>query len=541
MSIRVAMAQMNCLVGDTAGNAGRVVEAMARADAVGAQLLVVPELAITGYPPEDLVLRRDFQEAVAAAVRCVVRASRRYPRLATAFGYPERHGKNLHNSAMLAGNGKVIANCRKMMLPNYGVFDERRYFVPGARGTCVKIAGMRVALTICEDLWVKDGAAAREVRRARPDLILNLSASPYEAGKLGKRERLMGAYARRSKAWLIYLNLVGGQDELVFDGQSLVCNPKGRVTYRGRAMGEEFTVLDLPPGGFGAPRAPLPADEEIYGALVLGIRDYALKNGFKGAVLGLSGGVDSSLTAALAVDALGPGNVVGVRMPTRFTSRASNDDAAILARALGIGLIDLPVEPMFKAFLRALGKEAKGHEADLLRQNIQPRIRGTLLMALANRHPWLVLTTGNKSESSVGYATLYGDMAGGLSPLKDVPKALVYRLARWRNRKGKVIPGRVLIKAPTAELKPGQKDSDSLPVYPILDPILEAYVEKQVPLGEIARRGFPAGTVKRVARMVELNEFKRRQAPPGIKVLSRAFGRDRRMPITHKFRPWSDE
>ena len=532
------MAQMNCLVGDTCGNAQRITEAMDRADAAGARLLVVPELAISGYPPEDLVLRRDFQEAVKAAVGCVVRAGRKFPRLVTAFGYPERHGAHLYNSAMLTGNGRVLANYRKMMLPNYGVFDERRYFVPGTRGRCAKVGEMRVALTICEDLWVEDGAAAREVRRSKPDIILNLSASPYEAGKLGKRERLMGGHARKNRAWLIYLNLVGGQDELVFDGQSLVCDPRGRVTFRGRAMGEEFTALDLPPGGSGAIRSPLSHEEEVYGALVLGIKDYALKNGFKGAVLGLSGGVDSSLTAALAVDALGPGNVTGVRMPTRFTSRASKDDAVMLSRALGIGLIDLPVEPMFRAFLRALGKEAHGPEADLLRQNIQPRIRGTLLMALANRHPWLVLTTGNKSESSVGYATLYGDMAGGLSPLKDVPKALVYRLARWRNRRGKVIPGRVLIKAPTAELKPRQKDSDSLPVYPVLDPILEAYIEKQMPLREIARKGLPMATVKRVARLVETYEFKRRQAPPGIKILSRAFGRDRRMPITHAFRPY---
>ncbi len=539
--MRAALAQRNCFVGDIDGNAALLRADMVEADRRGARLLVTPELAVTGYPPEDLVHRPDFIDANLRALARLTAASRRHPRLLVIVGFVDRDAAGLYNAAALLRGGRELGRYHKRQLPNYGVFDERRYFRPGSRSPLFEVDGLRLAVTICEDLWIAGGEPERTVVAARPDLIVSLNASPYESGKPARRERVFGAVARRARAPLLYVNQVGGQDELVFDGQSLVFDATGRVRARGVAFGPELLVT---PRGSSAPRRPLPPLEEVYRALVLGVRDYAGKNGFPGAVIGLSGGVDSALTAVIASDALGADRVTGVSMPSRFTSRLSRDEGREVARRLGIRFLELPVEPQFRAYLGTLGPHAEGSAADLARQNLQARVRGGLLMSLSNRYGWLLLATGNKSEMSVGYATLYGDLAGGFAALKDVPKTLVYRLARWRNahpargERAAVIPPRTLSRPPTAELRPGQRDTDSLPPYPVLDAILQAYVEENRTVREIVRRGFPAATVRRVVRMVERNEYKRRQAPPGVKIQPKAFGKDRRNPITHGFAPW---
>ena len=536
---RVALAQLNCFVGDCAGNARRVMEALARADRAGAGFLVTPELALTGYPPEDLLLRRDFLAENRRALGAVLRASRRHPGIAAAVGFVDGEPGALYDAAALVRGGRMLAVYHKQCLPNYGVFDERRYFTPGTRPPVTVVDGVPLGLSICEDLWHPEGSVSRALGGAR--LVASLNASPYEAGKIRVRERLLGPQTARWCAPLAYVNLVGGQDELVFDGQSLALDARGRVVYRARPFAEDFAIVDLRRSGGTAARRPLPIPEEVYGALVLGVRDYAIKNGFPGAVVGLSGGVDSALTACLAADALGSGAVTGISMPSRFTSVLSREEARGLARRLGVRFLELPLEPVHDAYHGVLNIHLEGGAADLARQNLQSRIRGALLMALSNRHGWLLLATGNKSEMSVGYATLYGDLAGGFAALKDIPKTLVYRLARWRNGRTRVpvIPPRTLSRPPTAELRPDQRDTDSLPPYPVLDPILEAYVERGESVREIVRRGFTAATVRRVIRLVERNEYKRRQAPPGVKITPRAFGKDRRNPISHGFRPWS--
>ncbi len=547
--MRVALAQLNCCVGDCRGNAQKIIQALTRAGRARADLAVLPELAIPGYPPEDLLHRQDFVNTNFQAFREVVKASRRVPRLLALVGYVDRQGQNLYNAAALVQNGRVAGVYHKQILPNYGVFDEQRYFTPGTGSPLFTVFGCPVAVTVCEDLWLPRGSPVRALARSDARLIINLSASPYECGKIQTRERLFGRYAASNCAPLVYLNLVGGQDELIFDGQSLVFDRNGRVIARMAPFVEDWLVLDVDLGGEkekvkgkrGKLRTPLPLLEEIYGALVLGVGDYARKNGFTGALVGLSGGIDSALTAVIATDALGTDKVAGVFMPSRYTSPVSREDASTIARRLGIRWIELPVEGMFSAYLEVLDGHVEGPAGDLVRQNLQARIRGGLLMALSNRYGWLLLATGNKSEMSVGYATLYGDLAGGFAALKDVPKTLVYKLARWRNRRGRrpVIPERTFTRAPTAELRPNQKDADSLPPYPELDPILKAYVEEGSSLREIVRGGFSPQVVRKVAQMVERSEYKRRQAPPGVKIQPKAFGKDRRNPITHKFAPWN--
>ena len=557
-SLRLALAQLNLTVGDLDGNADRIADAVHRARAWMADLVAVPELAIPGYPPEDLLLKSGF---VAANRRTLDRLAPRLAGVVALVGFVDAdQAGRLYNAAAAVVGGRITAVYRKQYLPNYGVFDEQRYFTPGAGSLVLRVGGLSVGVTICEDLW--EEAPCRMLRQAGAGLVVNLSASPYHAGKGREREALFSRRARRNRLAVAYCNLVGGQDELVFDGASVMLDAGGCVFARGAQFREDLVLADVPavaalarPGRRVAvatvprplpvraplPAAPatlLPAVEEVYEALQLGVRDYARKNGFHAAVLGLSGGIDSALTACLATDALGPDHVVGMVMPSRYSSAGTQEDARRVGRALGIQLHELGIEPVFEACLRVLRLLFAGRPADIAEQNLQARIRGNLLMALSNKFGWLVLTTGNKSEMATGYCTLYGDMAGGFAVIKDVPKTLVYRLARFRNRRGPgaPIPPRVLRRAPTAELAPGQTDQDTLPPYDILDRILKAYVEDDRSLSQIlaANRVRPE-TVARVIRMVDRSEYKRRQGPPGIKITPKAFGRDRRMPITNRY------
>ena len=530
MNLTIQIAQLDLLVGDVEGNARRVIEAAGRARA---DAIVFPELTLTGYPPEDLLLRDDFIERVELALRQVREAA---PRIHLILGYPSRHQGRLYNTAGVLYAGETLVEYHKQKLPNYSVFDEKRYFTPGHSAGLFSLRGVPVGLTICEDIWTEQPAAMARGAGAR--LLLNLNASPFHTGKAPEREELVGRRAREQAMPIVYANLVGGQDELVFDGGSFVVDGAGELTQRlpyyqeaevpvvFEVSGETLRPL---PGELGPPPDEL---EAIYRTLVLGIRDYVQKNGFNGAILGLSGGIDSALTLALAVDALGPEQVEVVLMPSRYTAPMSIEDAVAEAEALGVEYRTLSIEPAYRAFLEILEEEFAGLPADVTEENIQARCRGILLMAISNKKGRILLTTGNKSEMSVGYATLYGDMAGGFAPIKDVPKTLVYRLSEYRNGLSPVIPRRVLERPPSAELAPGQQDSDSLPDYAILDPILERYVEQDQSPGQIVAAGFDAGTVARVVRLVDRNEYKRRQAPPGIKITRRAYGRDRRYPLT---------
>ncbi|MBK8162794.1 MAG: NAD+ synthase [Gammaproteobacteria bacterium] len=537
-SLRIAMAQLDFLVGDVAGNAGRMIAAAARARAeLAADCVVFPELALTGYPPEDLLLRPALIERVRAGLERIARETRG---IDVIVGYPRLYQERLYNAASLLRDGAVVASYHKQLLPNYSVFDEKRYFVAGADPCVVPIRGIPVGLTVCEDIWQPGpveqcvGAGAR--------LIININASPFHLGKRAERETALRARVLATRVPMLYLNLVGGQDELVFDGESFVMDAAGAVTQRMQAWEQglvpaEFSldaagrVAPLP----GAVAAPLADEAALYRALVLGVRDYVDKNRFSGAVIGLSGGIDSALTLAIAVDALGAARVEAVMMPSRYTADMSREDAQAEAAALGVDYRVIPIEPAFEAFLAMLREEFAGTRADTTEENIQARCRGVILMAISNKKGKIVLTTGNKSELAVGYATLYGDMAGGFAPIKDVPKTLVYRLARYRNALGAVIPERVFERPPTAELAPNQKDEDSLPPYPVLDAILERYVEKDMGVEQIVAEGYDAGTVRRCVAMVNRNEYKRRQAPPGVRISRRAFGRDRRYPITSGF------
>ncbi len=533
-NLRLAMAQCNLLVGDVPANTDRVIRLSLEArDRLGADLVVFPELTLTAYPPEDLLLRPAFQRMVDQALARIVSEVRGIHVL---VGHPEVTGECRYNSASLMYNGEVVACCRKHHLPNYSVFDEARYFTPGDGYAIAAIKGYRTAISICEDIWRP--RSARLAAEAGAGLMININASPFHAGKGRERETVVAQRVAETGMPMVYLNLVGGQDELVFDGGSFVLDAEGRTTHRFPACEEglfeaEFTRQNghVRPVKGSAPDHP---DEEpsVYRALVLGVRDYIGKNGFPGAVIGLSGGIDSALTLAIAVDAIGADRVEAVMMPSRFTSAVSLADARAEAEALGVGYQEISIEPVFDAFLAALSDAFAGKARDATEENIQARCRGVILMALSNKLGHIVLTTGNKSEMSVGYATLYGDMAGGFAPIKDVSKLLVYRLSRYRNRLGAVIPERVLTRAPSAELAPDQKDEDSLPPYGLLDPILEGYVEQDRSIEELIDAGFDADTVWRVAAMVDRNEYKRRQAPPGVRISRRAFGRDRRYPIT---------
>ena len=536
MTLRIAIAQLDFMVGDVAGNADRIRQAAAEArDRLGAQAVVFPELTLSGYPPEDLILRPDFLTVVETALEALARDIRG---ITAIVGFPEAMDEGVFNSAAVLRDGSIAAIYRKQDLPNYGVFDEKRYFQPGHAPCVFVLAGVPVGLTICEDVW-RPGPV-EQAARAGARLILNLNASPYQTGKLRDRETVVRDRVSAAGIPLVYVNLVGGQDELVFDGASFVMDRQGRLAAHAPEFEEaliavDFTGDDPAPLVTAVPAPPLPDDAAVYRALVMGIRDYVKKNRFKGAVLGLSGGIDSALTLALAADALGPEQVEAVLMPSRYTAGMSNEDAILEAQALGCRHHVIPIEPAFNTFLDMLAPSLQGLPPDTTEENIQARCRGILLMALSNKTGKILLTTGNKSEMSVGYATLYGDMAGGFAPLKDVPKMLVYRLCEYRNGLSPVIPQRVIDRPPSAELRPDQKDEDSLPPYPVLDAILERYVERDESVADIIAAGYPEQDVVRVARMVDRNEYKRRQAPPGVKISRRAFGRDRRYPMTNGF------
>jgi NAD+ synthase (glutamine-hydrolysing) len=569
--MRVALAQLNQTVGDIAGNEARVREQLARAREAGAQLVLFPELAVSAYPPEDLLLKEHFLADARAAVDRIAADAHG---IVAVVGYPER-AEDAYNAAAVCADGAVQAIYRKVNLPNYGVFDELRYFQRGPGGAIVEVDGVKVGLTICEDIWVP-GAPMTAEALAGARLVVNISASPYHAGKGRERERMIAQRARDNLAAVAFCALVGGQDELVFDGHSFVVDHEGDVIARSPQFTEDLLIADVDVEAAGAARlrdtrqrpaarevasdvamlgsfategrsdhaAPggpvadlLDHDAEVYAALVLGTRDYAVKNGFEHVVLGLSGGIDSTLVALIAVDALGPERVTCVTMPSPYSSGGTRDDAKALAVNLGVELLELPIGEAMEGYDELLRDVFGDREADLTEENLQARIRGNLLMALSNKFGWLVLTTGNKSEMSVGYSTLYGDSAGGFAVIKDVPKLLVYRLVAERARRDErsPVPETILTRAPSAELRPDQRDDESLPPYEVLDAILEGYVELDLGREQLIARGLPAQDVDRVIRMVDLAEYKRRQNPPGIKVTSKAFGRDRRMPITNRY------
>jgi NAD+ synthase (glutamine-hydrolysing) len=582
------MAQMNQTVGDLSGNVRRIVAWIREARRAQADLVAFPELAITGYPPEDLLFKPRFIEDTYRALKVVAAEARG---LVVVVGYvgrgtttatspdasssPSADRHDLYNAAALLSDRRIVANYCKRHLPNYGVFDESRYFHPGRRLPLLVLNGTTIGVNICEDIWFPEGPT-RAQASAGAEVIVNINASPFHVGKSRMREQVLATRARDNRVIVTYTNTVGGQDELVFDGSSLIVDQTGEIMTRGKAFEEDLIVADLDVAAVGRARLAqgrkkslpprmaalidrvevrLPARksrsvvvqalepqldrlDEAYRALVLGVQDYVRKNGFKRVVIGLSGGVDSALTAVIAVDALGAENVLGVFMPSPYTSRASREDVADLGRRLHMQVDQLSITATFNSYLRALARPFKSHRPDTTEENIQARIRGNLLMAYSNKFGHLVLTTGNKSEMSVGYATLYGDMAGGFAVIKDVPKTMVYELSHLRNLVGSdpVIPKRILDRAPTAELRPDQKDEDSLPPYAILDPILKAYVEEDRALEDIIGMGFDRETVARVIAMVDRSEYKRRQAPLGIKITYRAFGKDRRMPITNGYR-----
>src|SRR6202790_2199689 len=538
--LRCVMAQLNLVVGDVDGNTSRIVAAAKLArDKHRADLVLAPELAVSGYPPEDLLFHSGMRLQVGRSLERLTQEVRGITLIA---GYPEYVGTEIFNSAVVIRDGAVIANHRKACLPNYRVFDEKRYFTPGTESTVIEINGVKAGVLVCEDVW--DAAPALQARRAGAEVLLVINASPYEVDKQLQREREI-ARARVSETGipLVFLNLIGGQDELVFDGNSFVMDAHGNVTTRVPAFVEGLYAVELVQDVSGAV-TPLPGDlvplqsqeESVYGALVQGTRDYVDKHRFPGVVLGLSGGVDSALTLVIAVDALGAGRVHSVAMPSRYTSQMSKDDAASQAKRLNVKHSEISIEGMFEATLAALKDEFAGRAPDTAEENIQSRCRGVLLMGISNKTGKMLLTTGNKSEMAVGYATLYGDMAGGFAPIKDCSKLLVYRLAAWRNSRSPVIPPRVIERAPSAELRHDQKDTDSLPPYDILDPILEAFIEEDLSVDQAAARGFDRKPVGRILDLVKLNEYKRRQAPPGVRVSGRAFGRDWRYPITSGYK-----
>ena len=575
-TLRLGMAQINPTVGDLSGNTNKIIQFIHEAKFLGVDLLTFPELAITGYPPEDLLLKPQFIKQNRECLEEIIRHS---SGIAVVVGFVDSDS-DIYNAAAVVYDNKLADVYHKVYLPNYGVFDENRYFQPGTECPIFVIYNIGIGITICEDMWYEAGpATVRAYAGAR--LLVNISASPYHAGKGHFREKMLATRASDNVVIVAYNNLVGGQDELVFDGNSLIINEKGQLIVRGKQFEEDLIVADLDvepifraqlheprcrkqaplvKGELGQAtqiievssqypaiaKPPLPSRQierlddlaEIYQALVLGTKDYVNKNGFKKVVIGLSGGVDSSLVAAIAVDALGTDNVIGVSMPSRYSSADSKSDAELLARNLGIELKVIPIEKAFSSYLEMLAEPFKDTQPDMTEENIQARIRGNILFALSNKFGLLVLSCSNKSETATGYTTLYGDMAGGFAPLKDVSKTMVFELANYKNRQTgrEVIPSSVLSKAPSAELRPGQKDIDTLPPYELLDPILKAYVEDDLAIDQIAAKGFDREIVMKVARLVDKNEYKRRQAPPCIKITPRDFGRDRRLPITNRFR-----
>ena len=603
-TFRLALAQINLTVGDLPGNTARMLECLHQARESGADLVAFPELATTGYPPEDLLFKKSFIEANVAAMEQVIAESRG---IIVVLGYvrpllnlPPQEGNEkgggIANSAAVGYDGRLIGTYDKIFLPNYGVFDEERYFVKGSVCPVYEIGGVRIGVNVCEDIWFAVGPSSVQ-RQAGAELIVNINASPFHAGKSAyRRHSIVGSRAAENGLFVAYLNTVGGQDELVFDGNSMICDPGGQVVARGPAFREAMILADIdvdavprlseipspsgggsgwgrssleavgspkliripspPEGGPGracpAQRQPLPPVEdggeveeieEIYRALVMGTRDYLVKTGFSKAIVGLSGGIDSALTAVVAADALGPENVLGITMPSRYSSQGSVGDSAELARNLGIEFWEIPIELAHTAFTGMLEERFAGTAPNVAEENVQARIRGNVLMTVSNKFGWIVLTTGNKSEMAMGYATLYGDMAGGFAVLKDVHKLTVYALSRWRNQHGKlfasnddVIPQAIIDKPPSAELREGQLDEDSLPPYDILDPVIQAYVEDDCSFADMVDMGFDPAVVRQVITAVDRNEYKRRQAPPGVKITPRAFGRDRRLPIVNRYR-----
>ena len=537
-TLRVVMAQLDFLVGDIAGNVDKIISAATEArDHLHADLIVFPELTLTGYPPEDLLLRPGFIHQVESALHCLRNEIRG---ISTVIGSPLPTPDGLRNAAVALADGQIQATYYKQWLPNYSVFDEKRYFTPGEDPALFTVAGTRVGMTICEDVWLPGPVA--QAAEAGAQLLVNLNASPYHAGKGGQRLTVLRRRVREGRIPIVYVNLLGGQDELVFDGGSMVVGIEGALIQQAPFFEAGLYPVDFQLSAGVVIPVPGPIAEEpgleegIYRALVLGVRDYVEKNGFAGVVLGLSGGIDSALTLAIAVDALGAEQVEAVLLPSRYTADMSNTDAELEAQALGVHYHVMPIEPAFQAFLDILQPVLAGRAPDSTEENLQARCRGVLLMAISNKTGKLVLTTGNKSETAVGYSTLYGDMAGGFAPIKDVLKTTVYRLAVWRNQQTPVIPQRVFDRPPSAELRPDQTDQDSLPPYEVLDAILRGYVEEDRSVEELIEAGFDRMTVERVARLVIVNEYKRRQAAPGVRITPRAFGRDRRYPITSGFR-----
>jgi NAD+ synthase (glutamine-hydrolysing) len=572
--LRVGLAQINCTVGDLEGNTKKIIQYLDKAKKMGVGLICFPELSITGYPPEDLLLKPQFLEDNLKALKKIIPKTEG---LTAVVGFVDRNGE-VYNAAAVIHNKKLVEVYHKINLPNYGVFDEYRYFQPGEKVSVYQLGDLIFGVNICEDIWYPEGPAKAQALIGEALLVVNINASPYHMGKWKEREKMLSTRAVDNRVFILYNNLVGGQDELVFDGMGMIFNPQGETILRGKQFEEELIIADLDLDEvFRArlhdpkwrnekekfksetidkiiitkkiPKRKKPKLKrinpellspiaEVYEALVLGTKDYLGKNGFSEAVLGLSGGIDSALVAIIAKDALGKENVISVFMPSQYTSKRSYEDARNLAQNLGIRFIDLPISKILETYLLTLSIEFKGKKPDVTEENLQARIRGNLLMALSNKFGWLVLTTGNKSELAVGYSTLYGDMVGGFVVLKDIPKTLVYKLARYRNSKKKkeLIPEDILKREPTAELKPHQKDTDTLPPYPILDPILKYYVEEDKGFKGIKDLGFDEDTITRVIKMVDRSEYKRRQAPPGIKITPRAFGKDRRLPITNKYK-----
>ena len=584
-TFRLALAQINPTVGDIPGNTSKILDYLERAREAGADLVAFPELATTGYPPEDLLFKKSFLIDNVAAMAKVAAASRG---IAVVLGYvnivslerpSEEVGPQVTNAAALCYGGKLVDTYHKIFLPNYGVFDEQRYFQKGSECPVYRIGGVGVGVNICEDIWYPVGPTTVQCQ-AGAELIVNINASPFHAGKRAFRENMIAQRALENGLTVAYVNTVGGQDELVFDGSSIICNTAGGLVARGPAFQEWLLITDLEfldaaakpsrttssaeAAAVGTAknvtvsevalnsRAPLveqpmsdgiDGPEEVYRALVMGTSDYLRKSGFTKALIGLSGGIDSALTATVAVDALGKDNVVGITMPSRYSSEGSISDSKKLAENLGLDLWEVPIEPAHQAFTDMLAERFKGTEANVAEENVQARVRGNVLMTVSNKFGWIVLTTGNKSEMAMGYATLYGDMAGGFAVLKDVPKTTVYELCRWRNRQGRafgtvddVIPAAIIDKPPSAELRDDQLDADSLPAYEILDPVVEAYVEDDLSYQDMVGQGFDPQVVRQVIAAVDRNEYKRRQAPPGVKITHRAFGKDRRLPIVNRYR-----
>ncbi len=571
--VRVGLVQMNSMVGDLPGNADKIRHYIHWARQQGCDLVAFPELAVTGYPPEDLLLRTQFVERSLQVVREIAHMVEEE---VVVLGYVDSQAEGLYNAAAVLYQGRILATYHKINLPNYSVFDEERYFQAGHAPLLIALGDIRLGVSICEDIWIDNNVVEAEALAGRADILLNISASPYFIAKGAARRELMQSRARKTCSSVVYLNLVGGQDELVFDGQSLVIGPDGSVLHSMGMLVEEAAVIDIdidrirresedkaylaehyhsPFQTMTEVQVPRPRStalhhpgngrliessrpEEVYQALIMALRDYVNKNRFQDVCLGLSGGIDSALVAALAVDALGKDHVIAVSMPSHYSSQGSIDDAVKLSEHLGIRLIRYPIRPVYEEYVKTLSETFAGLAADITEENLQARIRGNLLMALSNKFGWMVLVTGNKSEVSVGYCTIYGDMAGGFAPLKDVFKTLVYDLCAYRNDKAgyDLIPRAIIEKPPSAELRPDQKDQDSLPPYEVLDAILELYVEKEMGVTEIVERGFDLELVSKVARLVDMSEYKRRQAAPGVKITPRAFGKDRRMPITNRFR-----